>query len=93
MINQSVFIQNLLEEKHLIGYNPVNIPMKTSSFIEISKVSNHKKANLKAYQCLIIKLIYLLCNIKPNIVFVIGQLSKSNTNSRIGYFKVVKRVV
>lgn len=48
-IDQSAFIQDVLEEKDLTGCNLVNILMKTSSTINISKDDNYKKAHNKVY--------------------------------------------
>lgn len=48
-IDQSAFIQDLLEKKNLTDWNAVNIPMKASSFIKIYKKDNYKKANIKIY--------------------------------------------
>lgn len=58
--------------------------------IEINKVDNYNKANLKADQRLICKLMYLSYGIWSNIVFAIKQLSKQNFDLRIGYLKVAK---
>lgn len=59
----------------------------------MSKSNNYDKTDLKDYQHLIRKLIYLLYSTKSNITFAIGQLSKHNVDLRIGYMKVVNRVV
>lgn len=67
--------------------------MKTGNFIDMQEVYDYKKTNLKTYQCLIRKLMYLLCRTRPNILFVVGQLSRQNANPCIGHLKAVKRVV
>lgn len=36
---------------------------------------------------------YLLCSIRPNIAFTIDQLNKHNSDPKIGYIRVVKKVV
>lgn len=54
---------------------------------------NYKKVNLKVNQWLINKLIYLSYSTKPNISFVVKQLSKQNADSKARYFKVAKQVV
>lgn len=46
---------------------------------------DYKKTDLSTYQQLIGKLIYLACDTRPNIAFVIGQFSKYNANSRKRY--------
>lgn len=71
--------------------NLVNILMKRSYFIEMSKPGNYKEVDIKPYQHLIGKLIYLLYSTKPNIAFAIGQLSKHNLDPKTGHIKAVKR--
>lgn len=64
--------------------------MKADSFIDIQKEGNYKKTNLKTYQQLFSKLIYLSYDTRPNIVFAVKQLNKYNSDLRIGHFKVAK---
>lgn len=59
----------------------------------MSESDNYDKVDLKVYQRLIRKLMYLLCGTKPDIAFTVGQLSKHNTDPRIRHMKVVKKVV
>lgn len=77
----------------MTNYNFVNILMKVSYFIEISKHDNSKKAKIKPYQQLIQKLIYLLYKTRPNIAFIVGQLSKHNSDPKTGHIKIAKKVV
>lgn len=55
------------------SYNSINILMKEDCFIEMSKLGNYDKSNLKSYQQLIGKLIYLLCRTKTDIAFAVSQ--------------------
>ena len=50
--------------------------MKAGSIVKMNKVHNYDKTDFKVYQCLIGKLMYLLYDIKPDIGFVVRQLSK-----------------
>lgn len=59
----------------------------------MSEYNNYKKAKIKLYQQLIEKLIYLLYDTRPNISFAIDQLSKHNSNSRMSYIRVAKKVI
>lgn len=54
---------------------------------------NYKEIDLKVYQRLIDKLMYLLCGISLDIFFVVGPPSKRNMGSKMEYLKVVKQVV
>lgn len=57
------------------------------------KNNNYKKIDIKAYYCLIRKLMYLSYGTRPNIAFVIGQLRKQNTDFKIGHLKAAKQVL
>lgn len=91
--DQSAFIRNLLEEKDLTGCNSVNIPMKAGSVIDMSKADDYKEADIKVYQRLIEKLMYLSCGTRPDIAFVVGQLSKRNADPRVSHLRAAKRVM
>lgn len=75
-IDQLAFIHNHIKEEGMRDYNLVNTPMKAGNFIEMQDEDNYKKVNLKIYQQLIGQLIYLSCGTRPDISFVIRQLSK-----------------
>ena len=67
--------------------------MKAGLSIQMSDLKVYKKTNLHMYQSLIEKLIYFLCNTRPDILFVIRQLNKYNTNLKKGHLLVAKRVI
>ena len=71
----------------------VNTPIKTGNFIEMQDKDDYKKVDLKVYQRLIGKLIYLSCRTRLDILFVVEQLNKRNINLIIGYLKAAKQVV
>lgn len=41
---------------------------------------DYEETDLRTYQRLIKKLMYFLCNTRPDIAFVIEQLNRHNTN-------------
>lgn len=67
--------------------------MKVSSSIEMLEPKNYEKADLCIYQRLVRKLIYLLCGTRPDIAFVVGQLSRHNADPRNGHLQAAKREV
>lgn len=67
--------------------------MKTSCFIGMLKSINQEKVDIKPYQYLIEKLIYLLYGTRPNIIFTIGQINKYNLNPKSGHMKTAKKLV
>ena len=54
----------------------MNIQMKAESFIGIFRDNDYEKTDIKVYQHLIKKLIYLFYGTKLNIAFAVRQLSK-----------------
>lgn len=67
--------------------------MKASNVIEINDTDDYKETNIKVYQRLVGKLIYLSFSTRPNISFAISQLSKRNTNPRVSHLRVTKGIV
>lgn len=59
----------------------------------MTDLKNYEKANLRTYQQLIGKLMYLICSIRSDITFAVRQLSKYNADLRKRYLQTVKRVV
>lgn len=92
-INQSSFICNLVIEENLIDCNSNIIPMKASSAIKIIKHDNYKIIEIKPYQHLMRKFMYLTCGIWPNIAFIIGFFNKYNVDLRKNTLQVAKKAV
>lgn len=67
--------------------------MKTESFFSINHNRNSNKTDLKVYQSLVRKLMYLTCYRKPNISYIIRQLRRYNSNPRVSYMQIAKQVV
>ena len=91
-ITQSEFIRDLVIEG-LTECNTNVIPMKAGSAIEMTEPDDDEETDLRTYQRLVGKLIYLACGTRPDIVFVVGQLSKHNVDPRKGHLQAAKRVV
>lgn len=92
-IDQSAFIRDLVEDEGMRDCNPVSTPMKAGNFIDMQREDDYEEVNLKICQRLIGKLMYLSYGTRPNICFVIGQLSKPNADPRMGHLKAAKQVV
>ena len=91
-IDQAAFTKNLVIKKDLINYNINFRSIKTGFFIEIIELDDYKKEKLWPYLYLISKLIYLACDTKIYIAFIIGQLSRYNAEPRNGYLQAVRKV-
>ena len=92
-IDQLAFIRNLVEDEGMRDCNSVSTLIKAGNFIEMQGKDDCKEVDLKVYQRLIGKLMYLSCETRPNISFVVGQLSKQNANPRMRHLKATKWVV
>lgn len=54
--------------------------MKAGLFLDINQDKDSDKTNLKAYQSLIGKLIYLAYSTRPDISYIIRYLQKNNSD-------------
>ena len=92
-IDQKGYIQDLLESKGMTSCHPTVLPVKAGSNLFLDQAGNHQQADLIAYQRLIGKLMYLSCGTHPNIAFVVGQLSRHNSDPRMGHLHITKQVL
>ena len=92
-IDQSAFVRDLVIEEGLTNCNSNVIPMKAGSAIEMNEHDDYEETEIKSYQHLIGKLMYLACGTRPDIAFVVGLLSRHNANPRKGHLRAAKRVV
>ena len=69
------------------------LPVKTDSTLLLDQAGDHQQADLTMYQCLIGKLMYLSYGTYPDIAFVVGQLSRHNTDPQIGHLRIAKQVL
>ena len=63
-IDQSAFIRDLVIEERLTDCNSNVIPMKAGSSIEMISPEDYEEADLRTYQRLIGKLMYLACGVE-----------------------------
>lgn len=66
--------------------------MKTDNFIKMQD-DDYKEVELKVYQQLIDKLMYLSCRTRPDISFIVRQLSKRNADPQTNHLKAAKQVM
>lgn len=81
-IDQSAFFKDLVIEEGLIECNINVIPMKARSIIKMLDLDDYDETDFHRYQHLIGKQIYLAYATRPDIAFVVGQLSKHNADPR-----------
>ena len=93
MIDQEQYIRDLLHEEGMLLCNAAILSMKAGSYIEGKETSDNDQADLKTYQYLVGKLMYLACGTRPDISFVVGQLSRYNSDPRIIHMRTAKSVL
>ena len=92
-INQKRYIRDLLESEGMTLYHPTILPVKAGSTLFLDQVGDHQQANLTEYQRLIGKLMYLSCGTRPDIAFVVGQLSCHNSDPHVRHLRIAKQVL
>lgn len=74
-------------------YYPTVFPIKVGSTLILDQAGDLFLADMIVYQHLIRKLIYLACGTQPDIAFIVGQLSRQNSDPRVGYLCMTKQVL
>lgn len=93
LVGQWNYVRDLLESEGLTNCNPCSLPMKAGSFLDTDHDGDNEETELKAYQSLIGKLMYLACGTRPDISFIVGQLGRHNSDPRVGHIRIAKQVV
>ncbi len=70
-IDQSAFIRDLVIKEKLTDYIANTISMKAGLSIEMGDLEDYKETDLRTYQQLIGKLMYLAYGTRPNITFAV----------------------
>lgn len=71
-------------------------PLRAScrhQFPTMDQAGDDARADLIMYQRLLGKLMYLGCGARPDIAFVVGQLSWHNSDPRAGHLRIAKQVL
>lgn len=92
-IDQKGYIRDLLESEGMSSCHPTVLPMKAGSSLTLDQAGDHIQTDLVAYQRLVGKLMYLACGTRPDIAFVVGQLSGHNSDPRAGHTRIAKQTL
>ena len=92
-IDQKRYIRDLLESKGMTSCHSTVLLVKAGSTLFLDQAGDHQQADSTEYQRLIGKLMYLSCGTRPDIAFVVGQLSRHNSNPRVGHLRIPKQVL
>lgn len=77
-------------DKRLTNCNTNVILIKAGSSIEMTDLQDYNETDLRTYQKLIKKLMYLIFGITPNGAFVVKQLGRHNANPKKEHFQAAK---
>ena len=80
-INQKGYIFNLFEAERISLCHRTIVSMKAGLAFFMDQAGDHIQADLTIYQQLFRKLIYFACKTRPDIAFIIGELSRHNLDS------------
>ena len=89
-IDQKEYIRDFLESEGITSCHPTVFPVKAGSSLFLDQREDYQQADLAAYQQLIGKLMYLSCGTHPDIAFVVGQLSRHNSDPRVEHLRIAK---
>ena len=92
-IDQKAYIQTILEEEGMTNCQLILISIKSGFFITLDEPGDEEKIDMQAYQVIVRKLMYLVCDIRPDISFVVECLSQNNRDLQVGHLKTVKKVL
>ena len=92
-IDQKGYIRDLLEFEEMTSCHHTVLPVKAGSTFFLDQAGNYQQADLIAYQRLIGKLMYLSCGTRPNIAFMVEQLSRHSSDPQMGHLRIAKQVL
>ena len=67
--------------------------MKSEFFIMLDKSDNEEETDMWVYQAIVRKLMYLACDMRSDISFVVRYLSQNNRDSWVDHLKTAKKVL
>ena len=77
----------------MTSYHLTVLLVKAGFTLFLDQVGDYQQADATEYQCLIGKLMYLSYGTQPDIVFVMGQLSRHNSDPCIRHLRIAKQVI
>jgi len=75
MLNQTLYVTEILSEEEMKNCSHIEIFMKSESFITLNEMNNVMKASSTNMQWIVEKLMYIVYNTQSDIVYVIECLS------------------
>ena len=77
----------------MISCHVTVLPVKTGSTLILDQAEDYQQVDLTVYQQLVSKLMYRKCGTRPDIAFVVGQLSHHNSDLRAEHLRIAKQVL
>ena len=92
-IDQKKYIQDLLESEEISSCHPTMLLIKAGSSLILDQAGDYLPTKMVVYQQLVEKLIYLACGMRPDIAFVVRQLSRHNSNPQVSHIYIAKQTL
>ena len=93
LINQSAYINELLEKEGISEYHSALIPMKVSRYGFLLHENQKRRADVNKYQRQVGKLMWLAWCSRFDIVFATARLSQYSSDPRQGHTEGVKHLL
>ena len=91
-MNQSKYLEKVLEKFQMSNCNPKSIPCDLS-FLKSNNVESKELANAKLYREIVGSLIYVMTGTRPDLCFAVTKLSQQMSNPTSEYFNLAKYVL
>lgn len=92
-IDQSAYIQGMLEEYGLQDCKPTKTPMEKGSSIRLDTTEQEKDADLLVYGRLFGQLNWISVGTRPDISYAVGRLGQHLSDPKEGHLQAAKRVL
>ena len=80
-LNQTLYIEEVLQEEGMQDCSPVEVSIKLKSFIILNEAGDSDEASLKNLQYFVEKLMYITCSTQSDITFTVECLNQNITDS------------
>jgi len=92
-LNQSAYIQKILERFHLADADSVSTPLNPGSKLLETPDTADEEVDETEYRSMIGSLMYLMLCTRPDIAFAVGALSRYNTSPRESHWSAAKHLL
>ena len=96
-LSQENYIQKILERFHMSSFKPVDTPVSKGEALSLDMCpknpQEHEEMSRVPYASAVGSLMYAMMCTRPDICFVVGLVSRYQSNPRREHWKAVKRIL